>query len=247
MDELFYEAFCSLPRGGPGNAESTRRAISLVNNLPFSPKILDVGCGTGLQTAELAKAFHVEITALDNYAPSGEAVIQNAEKAGVSPFVKFVLGDMFKMDFPDESFDLLWSEGAIFIVGFENGLRDWNKFLKPGGYMAVSEMSLLKSDIPDEVKDYWNIMYPAIKDLDGNIKTIESAGYSIVDHFILPEEAWWDDFYNPLQDKINFMRNKYKNDAKANNLLDEFQTEIEMYRKYSDCYGYIFYIMQKEQ
>lgn len=247
MDKYFYEAFCTIPRGGPGNVESTRKALAAIKNLPQSPKIIDIGCGSGIQTMELAKLTGGSITAFDNYEPYRDIVNQKAEDNGLSSSVNFIVGDMFKMDFPVESFDLVWSEGAIFIVGFENGLRDWKKYIKPGGYLAVSEISLFTPNPPKEVYDYFKNMCPDMADYESNRKIIESYGYRIIYHFELPKAAWLDDFYIPLQEKVISMREKYSNIPEAQNTLDSIQAEIDIYEKYSDYYGYIFYIMQKNK
>src|SRR5262249_11799155 len=57
---------------------------------------------------------------------------------------------MSALDFPDASFDLIWSEGAIYVMGFAEGLRAWKRLLKPHGAIAVTELSWLGPDIPEE-------------------------------------------------------------------------------------------------
>ena len=80
--EYFYELFSSLPRGGPGDNKSTRKAFSYLKNLPDEPLILDIGCGPGMQTLELAKISNGKIIALDNYQPFLDILKQNVKKAG---------------------------------------------------------------------------------------------------------------------------------------------------------------------
>ena len=53
--EYFYELFEALPRGAPGDKESTRRAFNTIPNPSEQPLILDIGCGPGVQTIELSK------------------------------------------------------------------------------------------------------------------------------------------------------------------------------------------------
>jgi len=244
MDEILYETFSALPRGGPGNAESTRHALEFIKDLPETPGILDVGCGTGLQTIVLAKSAGGHITALDDYAPLGEKLMNNAKKEGVESFIDFVCGSMSDMKFSPQSFDLIWSEGAIYNMGFENGLINWKRFLKPDGYIAVSEISWFKPSVPDEIKTYWDSQYPGMLDIGSNLKIIESSGYKLTGHFNLPEEAWWEGLYIPLENQITIMRDKYKNNEEVQKILDSFREEIELYRKYSNYYGYTFYIMK---
>ena len=53
--EYFFELFGDLPRQGPGCGEATLRALELLKDLPPQPKVLDIGCGSGMQTLILAR------------------------------------------------------------------------------------------------------------------------------------------------------------------------------------------------
>ena len=149
---------------------------------------------------------------------------------------------MKALDFPDGTFDIVWSEGAIYIMGFAEGLRAWKRLLKPNGAIAVTELSWLGSNIPDEAKRFWDEGYPAITDVDSNLRTMESAGYSLISHFVLPEHAWWDHYYAPLETRIQVLKSKYKDSDEAIEFLDDEQKAIDLYRKSSASYGYVFYI-----
>lgn len=157
-----------------------------------------------------------------------------------------ILGSMFDLSFEDEAFDIIWSEGSIYIIGFEKGLSEWRRIIKPGGFLVASEMSWLKSNPPKELLDYWVNAYPGMKSIPGNLDIIRKCGYTEVGHFTLPENAWWDDFYIPLGKRITSLRDKYKGNAEAEAALDENSEEIELYRNYSEWYGYVFYIMKKD-
>ncbi|MCK4967390.1 SAM-dependent methyltransferase, partial [bacterium] len=133
---------------------------------------------------------------------------------------------------------------SIFIIGFEKGITEWKEFLKPGGYMAVTEACWLKSNPPQELIDFWMECYPGILMVEENISIIEKCGYSLLEHFTLPEDAWWD-YYNPLQKRIPALREKYSGNDEALELIDATETEIFMYQKYSEWYGYEFFIMKK--
>lgn len=67
--EFFFEIHQALPRQGPGSSESTRQAFNLLPELSSKPRILDIGCGPGAQTIELAKLSRGLIIALDNHQP----------------------------------------------------------------------------------------------------------------------------------------------------------------------------------
>ena len=130
-------------------------------------------------------------------------------------------------------------------MGFEKGLTAWQPYLKSGGYIALTEISWLKDKAPPDLADFWNAAYPAIQDQEGNISIIQKAGYQLIDHFVLPPEAWWDDYYFHIEKKLSILKTKYRNDTEALEVIENEELEIDLFRKYHDYYGYVFYIMQK--
>ena len=246
MVKIFFEVHSGLPREGPGDNESTKKAYSMLRALPEKPRIIDIGCGPGMQTITLAKLSNGKITAVDNHQPFLEQLKKNAEKEGVSEKITVVNGDMTALDYEDSTFDLIWCEGAIFVIGFEKGLREWKRLLTGKGYLVVSELCWLKLDPPEEVKKFLMEEYPPIKTIKGNLETIKKAGYRVISHFVLPKESWWTHYYKPIEAKIPSLKLKYKDDKEALDFLAVQELEIDMFRKYSDYYGYVFYIMQKE-
>lgn len=246
MEEIYFEIFESLTRQGAGDEQSTRKAFQRLADLPPYPEILDVGCGTGGQTLALAKLTPGKITALDNHPPFIETLKRNASRAGHAERIHCVVGDMNSMDFPDENFNIIWSEGAANIMGFENALKSWRKLLRPSGYLVVSELVWFKEEAPQEIRDYFAEEYPDMKYYRRIYPIVESAGYKMLDYLPLPHESWWKEYYTPIEKKIEEMRNKYRDDAKAQSIFDAFQLEIDMHRKYSEYYGYAFYIMRKQ-
>lgn len=244
MDELFYEIHNDLPREGPGDNESTLRAFRMLDKLPGNARLLDIGCGPGMQTVQLAKALNGTITALDNHQPFLDQLKASACREKVLDKITIVNGSMFEMSFPPRSFDIIWSEGAIFIIGFERGLKEWKKYLKNGGYLVVSELSWLRQDGPPEVKEFFQREYPVMLPVSQNLKIIEDAGYSPIGSFVLPESSWWDNYYLPIEKKMKQLPRKYPGSAEMKQFIDMHREEIEMYREYSAYYGNVFFIMQ---
>ena len=151
---------------------------------------------------------------------------------------------MDEMKCDKQSFDLIWSEGAIYIIGFEKGLNYWRKFLKPEGYVVASDITWLVDNPKVEIKKYWDDNYPDIMGQKDHVDIIEKSGYTLIDKFVLPESAWMDNYYIPIEKKIPILRDKYKGNKEANEYLDSSREEIDMYRKYSNTYGYVFYVMR---
>ena len=245
MHKIFFEVHSNLPREGPGDNESTKKAYLMLDGLPEKPRILDVGCGPGMQTITLAKLSNGKITAVDNHQPFLEQLKKKAEEEGVNEKIIVVNGDMKALNYEDSSFDLIWCEGAIFIIGFEKGLQEWKKLLTDKGYMVVSELAWKQLNAPEEIKQYFKQVYPPIKTIDDNLEIIKKAGYKVINHFVLPKESWWTHYYIPIEAKLPTLKQKYKGAKEAAAFLASQELEIEMYRKYSDYYGYGFFIMQK--
>jgi SAM-dependent methyltransferase len=240
--DLFWQVHADLPREGPGDDESTLRALALMKNLPSAPSVLDIACGPGAQTLALV-GQGAKVTAIDTHQPFLDELVHRAARAGVAERVKTLNMSMFELDF-NEKFDVLWSEGAIYLIGFEKGLRTWRPLLKPGGYLAVTEISWLKPNPPAEVFKFWREAYPEMASVTENVSRVVRAGYHLLGHFTLPESAWWQPYYQPIEARIAQLREKYQGNLEAQSILDGHAEEVEMYRKYSDWYGYEFYVIQ---
>ena len=250
MDEerllhLLVELHAGLPRLGPGNTESTARALSLCSHLPAEPKILDVGCGTGAQTLVLAANTIGHITATD-LIPTFLVDLDNAiVRAGLEDRIKTLEADMTRLPFPEESFDLIWSEGAIYIMGFDNGVSTWRRLAKPGAYLVVSEVSWFESDTPEELTEYWIENYPAMRTVAENLEAARDLGWQTIANFHLPVEAWTEDYYGPLQKRIPEFRAANAADPDALAVADLTELEISILDRFSDYYGYEFYIFRR--
>lgn len=243
--EYLLELLDGLPRAGPGDNRSTRRAYSYLTGIPSVPQILDIGCGPGMQTLELARLSHGTIIALDNHQPFLDALMQDAEKENLDKSIISKKMSMFEMDFPDSSFDIVWSEGALFIMGFQKALRRCYQLVKPSGFVAVTEAVLLKEKVPSAVRRFWKTHYKGIMTIEGNLALIQKQGFAVVAHFTLPQSAWMDEYYKPIQTRLPRLQQKYMHNGVALAVFDSMEDEIQMYKQYQGDYGYEFFVMQK--
>lgn len=238
------EFFKGFERQGPGSEEATVSALQLASALNKNVHIVDIGCGTGGQTFLLAKHTKGTIEAID-LMPSFIESMRN--KVNESPYINRISiteGSMFELPYRKEEFDLIWAEGSIYHIGYQKGLKEFRKYLKPGGMIAVSEASWFSEEQPEEIFRFWNDNYPEINTIGNKVKQMEKAGYKCVAHFILPEECWWN-YFNPQIEKIKTFDKQYSDNEEALELISQIESEIELYRKYKEHYGYVFYIGQK--
>lgn len=244
--EIFLDVQRGLPRQGPGSDESTLKALSYCDELPYNPAVLDIGCGPGMQTIALAKTLDGKITALDLLPEYLDQLKERAVREGVSEHINIQKGDMDELPYEPASFDLIWAEGSAYCMGFGNALQSWKPFLKPGGYLALSELVWLSSDLPLEVYEFFRDEYALMTDIASNLDMINSAGYEIKAHFTLPGADWWDHYYTPLESKLPSLYEKYKGDDEAIGVIDMTAREIDMRKRFHEYYGYEFFIARNK-
>ena len=241
--QYFFEVFEDLPRQGPGCREATLRALSLLKDLPKNPAVLDIGCGSGMQTQILAQELKTKILAIDNHRPMLDHLNQSAAQNGLEIETREL--SMIDMPFDDESFDLLWCEGAIFIIGVERGLKDFRTYLKPGAYLAFTELCWFTDQPAAEARVFFDKVYPAITSIDAVRKMAVANGYKLIEDFNLPDSAWWDDYYTPMLERVKELRVKNAGVAEAEAVYADCELEAEMFRRHSKSYGYTFFVLQK--
>jgi SAM-dependent methyltransferase len=242
--EAFFALHRGLPREAPGSRESTAQALTLAQPLPAAPRVLDIGCGPGAQTMDLAELLpDAAIVAVDLHPPFVEEAQRRARERGVAHRVEAHCADMTALPFDTASFDLLWCEGAAYLMGFSAALAAWRPLLRPGGRLALTEAVWLTTDPPEELRRWWHEGYPAMTDVPGCRAMIERAGYQLRGDFVLPASAWWDEYYTPLQARIEALALAHRGDPVVERVLDEQRREIAMYQRHGACYGYAFFVM----
>jgi len=260
MDEqerwhYFYEIFDpSLPRLGPGDDTSTLRALETLlaaehggagawQEKPI--RVLDVGCGTGAQTLQLARHVDGTILAIDNHQPYLDELERRARAEGVAEKIRPCLKDMHTLGEKDGVFDLVWAEGSLFVMGFRAGLEVCLQRLRPGGLAAVSELAWLLPDPPAECRDFFAAEYPTMLDLTATESLIAECGFELIDEFVVPDSAWWDPYYRPLEARLAHFRDTWAADSDKLELVNWVEAEIGIRRKYSDYYGNVFFLLRR--
>jgi SAM-dependent methyltransferase len=243
--KLICEYFSSLERQGPGSPEVTLKALSFIDNLKKDSRIADIGCGTGGQTMVLAEQAPGHITGIDLFPDFIDIFNANSRNRGLQDRVVGMVGSMDQLPFRNEELDLIWSEGAIYNIGFERGISQWHRLLRKGGFIAVSEASWFTAERPAEIDRFWKAEYPGIDIISTKVKQMEKAGYVPVATFVLPENCWTDHFYVPQVSAREKFLQKYAGNQNAEDLVKNQRHEAELYDRYRAFYGYVFYIGKK--
>lgn len=243
--DLICEYYSGLERQGPGSPAVTLKALGFIDALTDHSRIADIGCGTGGQTLVLAGHTPGQITGVDLFPAFIDMFNANVKRLNLQHRVTGVTASMEELPFKDGSLDLLWSEGAIYNIGFQRGLTEWRKFLKPEGYLAVSEASWFTRERPAEIDAFWRDAYPEIDTIPNKVAHLQAAGYLPVATFVLPETCWTDGFYVPQRAVQAAFLEKHPGNKTAEELVANQRHEAELYDQYGKYYGYVFYIGRK--
>ena len=242
MVDILLETHIGLERQGPGSSEAVEQALGFLKPLNQFSKIADLGCGTGGQTLLLAKYLSGTIIGLDMFSDFIDKLNENARKMKLDNRVTGIIGSMEKLPFQTKSLDLIWSEGASDNIGFKEGLSHWHGFLKKGGFIAVTCPSWLTEERPNVVERFWNDAGSQLETISDNIKIMQKCGYQFVASFALPQKCWTENYFIPREKAINKLLEKYAGNKIMMEYAEQNRYETELYSKYSQHYGYVFYI-----
>lgn len=242
--KIFWEIHSELPREGPGDDESTACAFRMASDLPAHPRVLDVGCEPGMQTLALARIGDGQIIALDTHRPFLAELRKRSAAAGYEARIGIVNASMRAMPFAAGTFDLIWSEGAMYMMGFRAGLMAWRTLLRAHGYIVVTEPCWQVREIPDVVQAHW-AEYPTMTTIAGTRDIIRECGFVDVGHFALPLASWWTDYDTPKAARLAMLREKYQGEPDALAVLDESERELAVHRRFCQLYDYVFFVMRR--
>lgn len=246
--ELLVDFHLDAERQGPGSEADTLRALAFVDlDRSAQLKVTDIGCGSGAQSLTLAQHLNGTITAVDLFPEFLDKLNQRAAQAGLQERIITLQKSMDALPFKEAEFDLIWSEGAIYNIGFAGGVEYWKRFLRPGGFLAVSELSWTTNRRPSEIGQHWNNEYPEIGTAAEKIRVLETAGFSLRGFFFLPESSWIDNYYGPMETRFVPFLEKHKNSMDAQEIVEGEKEEIRLYRQYREYLSYGFYIAQKTE
>ncbi|MGA1262445.1 MAG: class I SAM-dependent methyltransferase [Prochlorothrix sp.] len=244
--QLLIDLHRRAARQGPGGEAETEKALNLAGVDRTTPlKVADIGCGTGASALVLARLLKGQITAVDFLQDFLTVLEDQAQQQGLADKITTLCCSMAELPFSEGEYDLIWSEGAIYNIGFERGIADWRRYLKPGGVLVVSEITWIRGDRPGELQQYWEAAYPEIDVASAKIRQLEEQGYSPIGYFVLPEYCWLENYYRPMQAGFEDFLDRNGQSEAARDVVAAEVEEMRLYEKYKDYYSYGVYLARK--
>ncbi len=245
--ELIIDLHVGAERQGPGSEAETLKALDLTSLPSERPlKVADLGCGTGAPTLTLARELEGQITAVDLFPEFLDVLMERAKAEGLAGKIHPLAQSMEEAPFAAESLDLIWSEGAIYNVGFERGIQLWRPFLKVGGYLAASELTWTTGTRPAEIEDYWTQAYLEVGTAGEKIQELERHGYALTGYFYLSPDSWLQGYYEPLEARLDDFVARHGQAELAQKVASDHRSEIEWYRRYGEYFSYGFYVGRRD-
>ncbi|WP_316043288.1 bifunctional class I SAM-dependent methyltransferase/N-acetyltransferase [Actinomadura sp. CNU-125] len=244
MSQTVIEALLALhhglPRQGPGSDATTRRLLSLAGPGPGAPRALDAGSGPGRAALVLAAEANARVDAVDLYRPFLLELLDAAERQGVHDRVRAMCCSMDRLPFPDQVFDLVWSESAVYNIGLDAALRGWRRLLAPDGVVVVTEIEWAADEPSPQARAWWEPVYP-VRTAEENAAIVRAAGYEVVARLPLPETDWWEEYYTPLEERIGAADLSRPGMAEA---VAGTREEIALRRAHGEDYRYTGYVLR---
>lgn len=245
IEQALFRLHEGLPRNSPGSEKSTLRALRRLGRLPRHARVIDLGCGNGASAIVLARRLQTEIVAVDAHEPFLKTLVERSKEEQLDSFIVPRHADFAALEEPNASFDLLWSEGAAYVLGFETALVQWAPLLKKGGRAAITELSWGQSQPSEEAKEYWSQVYPGMRTLVGNCAAAERAGFSVIDTLPLSNKDWAA-YYGPMKQRIAELRAEGELSPELAVIIEEAEREIATYERHGDEFDYVFYLLEKQ-
>lgn len=231
-----------LDRQGPGSTEFSRQILASLPTLREAPRIADLGCGSGVASLLLAEWFDAPVKAVDLSRLFLDQLEARAAERRLTRLVQVQEANIGALDWPAQSLDLIWSEGAAYNLTFPGALNAWHPLLALDGLAVLSELSWFCDHPPEEARIFWNAAYPTLANEQENCTHATNAGFEVLATRRLPEEAWWEFYYGPLLARIESLRPTAS--PLMERIIQDTEAEIGLFRRCGTEYGYTFYVLR---
>jgi cyclopropane fatty-acyl-phospholipid synthase-like methyltransferase len=215
MIATYYEIKDSCRKGLLRYLEKAFSMIPVTDN----PKILDIGCGTGVPALWIADNYPGIITAIDPDKDALAWLISKINDRDMSDRVTALNISFYDFKANPDHYDIIIAEGFLNVVGFESAFPGVIEILRKNGYF---------------------IIHDEFKDNEKKCDFIRSNDCKIVDTLFLDEKVWWNDYYRQLESEIKAIESETLRELFSSDL-----EEIKYYRINPGSFKSVYYIVEK--
>ncbi len=240
--DALEDIHAGLPRQGVGSEETAKTLFDAIKHPHKIQRAIDMGCGTGRSTIWLAE-HGIHTVAVDIHQPFLNVLRKEAIRANVADRLDIQNMSIDNVPYPDESFDLVWSEGAAYFIGWAQALSAWKHLLKPDGYLIATDMFWTTDKPSHELSDFFK--NDNVLALEQAIKIARQSGYSVIKIYIQPDSDWFDEYYHALGKRAEKLSQHV--DPATKQAADMAKREIAIRHKYAGEYEHVGFVLQSSQ
>jgi ubiquinone/menaquinone biosynthesis C-methylase UbiE len=133
-----------------GKVRWQRRVSMLTNHLKISDSVLEIGCGTGYFTSEIAKTG-AGITAID-ISPD---LIEIAKNEVGAENVSFMLANAYDLEFKNDSFNSIVGSSVLHHLDIKKAVSELFRVLVPNGIICFTEPNMMNPQIAMQKNIPW--------------------------------------------------------------------------------------------
>jgi len=194
-------------------------AVSMLPKI-INPKILDIGCGTGVPAIWLTENYGGMVTAIDTDKCALDWLNAKIIDKKLENRITAINISFFDLKTVQSHFDIILAEGFLNIIGFETGFVKVISMVKEGGYFVIH----------DEYKNH-----------EMKCDFIGKNHCEMVGTVFMDENVWWNDYYKQLEEGIESLDVIQKKD-----LFKAELNEIELYKKDPSSFRSIYYVVRRQ-
>lgn len=180
-DNVHLGVPCSETCPHPEAMEHTNEIMAKAVNLQPQMRVLDLGCGYGSTARYLAANYGCHVTGTNISEKELELARERAKEAGLEQLLTFEYGDFHHLEYPDNSFDVVWSQES-FLHGADKAqiLSECRRVVVPGGTLAFTDI-LVRRGTPeaDRERIYDRVKSPDMWDLEDYNKALLNLDFRV--------------------------------------------------------------------